>query len=483
MVLCIGIDVTEGTYRDRRRITVRKGDVMATDEDTFADEDVLGDGNPTETRDRDANQADGKTTSPSQQPEPRLWKNQRYVHWLVADTASLVGSALCGLAFTYVSYGLTHSIAVSGALTSIGGIVSLLVMMFGGTFVDRHPRKRLVMIQGAINVVVWAVVAVLLIGGWLTFPIFATLYLANCVVGGLFGEATNALLRSVVSTVEYPKAQSINQGRDSAVDVVGSPLGGLLYGVATWVPFLAEVVCGVLAVIAASRIDVDESSIARSVAARSQGNPVKDFAHDFIEGWRWLLATKRLPTIIIMLCLFNFSSVGISKGVSLYLVGNHTSAFMLGVFNGAQSVFSILGALVSARLSSRLRVGWYTTFTAAAIAAVMIPLIWLHSYPAMLALMCLGILAMPLLNAMMLGFVFAKTPQELQGRINVCFAFPGSLIADCSGAVIGWCIERFGFGHVIAIWVLPLVVAVVLCAASPRIRTIPAAAHWDDTEI
>ena len=449
---------------------------MATDGQT------IGDADPDEARDQCAERPEEGTGSSERETVPSLWRNRTYVQWLVSDTTLLLGSTLRGTCITLLAYALSHSLALSSLLVSGGGIVALVLSLFGGTFIDRHPRKRLVILDAALNILIWGAVTVLLVMGRLTFPLFVVGYLAVEVVSGLMGSATNALLRSIVPAKLYPKASSFNTGRDSAVSIIGDPLGGAMYGAAVWLPFLASVVCNGLALLAASAIDVDESSIGAKSPQRGKANPVKDFAHDFIEGWRWFLSTKRMPLLVVMLCFQNFATVGISRGATLYLVSVHTSAFMIGVFNAAQSVFVIFGAMIASYWSVRARIGRVMVLTGALSFVICVPLVFFHSYAAILVLFCLWVLVFPLLNAATDGFIFAKVPKEMQGRANVCIGVPGSILADLGGALIGWLIERIGYGPSIALYLIPLAVGFVITLA-PRLRSIPAADHWDDTEI
>ncbi|NLW57179.1 MAG: MFS transporter, partial [Bifidobacterium pseudolongum subsp. globosum] len=46
------------------------------------------------------------------------------------------------------------------------------------------------------------------------------------------------MLRSIIGVRDYSKALSLNRGRDATISIAGNPVGGFLYGVAPWLPFL-----------------------------------------------------------------------------------------------------------------------------------------------------------------------------------------------------------------------------------------------------
>ena len=92
-------------------------------------------------------------------------------------------------------------------------------------------RKNMVtgILAGLAAGALWGTVFVLIALHAIAFPIFAIATVAASAVNGLLANATNAMLRTIIPTREYPKAQSLNQGRDSVVSIAGSPLGGVLY--------------------------------------------------------------------------------------------------------------------------------------------------------------------------------------------------------------------------------------------------------------
>lgn len=133
---------------------------------------------------------------------------------------------------------LAHpSVVLAGWLATFSQIATHVSDVFGGTVVDRHNRKGLIIANAVFGTLLWGTVFVLIALHAIAFPIFAIVTVAASAVNGLLANATNAMLRTIIPTREYPKAQSLNQGRDSVVSIAGSPLGGVLYAVAPWLPF------------------------------------------------------------------------------------------------------------------------------------------------------------------------------------------------------------------------------------------------------
>ena len=100
-----------------------------------------------------------------------FWQSAGYVSWFTADTASAVGAALRALAISLLGYAVSGSTVAAGWLGTSSMIAQQVASVFGGTFVDRHDRKRLIVANAVVGVLAWGAVAVLLLCGALSFPV------------------------------------------------------------------------------------------------------------------------------------------------------------------------------------------------------------------------------------------------------------------------------------------------------------------------
>lgn len=169
-----------------------------------------------------------------------FWQSAGYVSWFTADTASAVGAALRALAISLLGYAVSGSTIAAGWLGTSSMIAQQVASVFGGTFVDRHDRKRLIVANAVVGVLAWGAIAVLLLCGALSFPVLLLIAVLASGINGFLGSATDAMLRSIIDIRYYPKARSLNEGRDATIAMAGSPIGGFLYSVAPWLPFLAS---------------------------------------------------------------------------------------------------------------------------------------------------------------------------------------------------------------------------------------------------
>ena len=217
-----------------------------------------------------------------------FWHSAGYIPWFTADTASAVGAALRALAISLLGYAVSGSTIAAGWLGTSSMIAQQVASVFGGTFVDRHDRKRLIVANAVVGVLAWGAIAVLLLCDALSFPVLLLIAVLASGINGFLGSATDAMLRSIIDIRYYPKARSLNEGRDATIAMAGSPIGGFLYSIAPWLPFLASACMYAVAGVAATGIREYGSDGGR--IGETDGDAVKGgFFRDFLEGWSWSL--------------------------------------------------------------------------------------------------------------------------------------------------------------------------------------------------
>ena len=116
-------------------------------------------------------------------------------------------------------------------------------------------------------------------------------------------------------------------------------------------------------------------------------------------------------------------------------------------------------------------------------AVAYIPLCFTDSYYAIvLCSMIIG-LPFPLYNGMVMGFVFSKTPDELQGRVKSVMSVGVQLLSMFSGSAAGYAVTHLGFIATIRLFVMVLFVAAVIVLASKRVRRIPVSSSWAEIDL
>ena len=183
-----------------------------------------------------------------------LWRTRGYPTWFTADTATAVGVALRTLAITLLGYHISGSTVTAGWIGSASMVAQQVCSVFGGTFVDRHSRRTLIIVNALAGVLCWGTVFVLLGLNLMSVPTLLVISTASSAINGFLGSATDAALKEIIAITDYPKARSLNEGRDAMVNMSGSPISGFLYGIYPWLPFLLSALAYAIAGVAATRL-------------------------------------------------------------------------------------------------------------------------------------------------------------------------------------------------------------------------------------
>lgn len=359
-------------------------------------------------------------------------------------------------------------------------IAQQVASVFGGTFVDRHDRKRLIVANAVVGVLAWGAVAVLLLCDALSFPVLLLIAVLASGINGFLGSATDAMLRSIIDIRYYPKARSLNEGRDATIAMAGSPIGGFLYSIAPWLPFLASACMYAVGGVAATGIreyGSDGGHIGETDGDAAKGG----FCHDFLEGWSWSLHRKTLVIVLIVAALVNFGVNGIQYAIQLHLVSCGTNATLIGFISGGISLTMLVGSLLAGKLSDKVPVGPTVCLAYLFICLCALPMALTDNYWVMLVANSFVGLPFPLINAMLLGFIFAKSPTSMQGRITVTLTVPAQVLSMFCSAVAGTLLPVFGFHGAVLMFLAVLVASAVLVICSRSIRSIPKAAQWEHT--
>ena len=407
-----------------------------------------------------------------------LFRIKSYPAWFTVDTALLAGSASHWLALSLVAFELSGSVTAAGWFQTVRGLVSGVTQIVGGTFIDRHDHRTLMLFQSGVCALIWLTMAMLFMGGNLTFELFVALSLASSAIFGFLGGTTNAALIPVVGPERYAQAESVNQGRDAAVNTVGSSFGAALYDIAHAVPFLASAFFDGVAFVAALALRLPRRAKAEVSPEERNG-----FVQDMVLGFTWVFTSRTIVCGLVVMSLATFAMFGIHQTINLHLVESGIDALEISYVNLTSGLATIIGSVIANRLCDRVRAGRAIICCLALMACSQLPVVVLGSYGAVLAGQLLLGLPMPLLSALGMGLIFSKTPVDLQGRARAAVMCVTMLVTSGTGAVAGSLLPAVGFTALVGALDVLFVCAAFTACAVRRIRTLPTTGEWDSVEL
>lgn len=419
-----------------------------------------------------------------------LWRTPHYGLWFTADTSDVFADAVITFAIPLVAYSLSQSEFVSGSMATIAMTTVMVLLPLGGVIADRFSRRRLMIAQGVGEGVIALLLAACVVTHTLTVPLLAAAVLMFGVVSGLLGSATDAILRSIVPSELFARAQSVREGREAGVSLLSNPIGGALYGIFPWLPFAAGGALSVIGGAAAGFLPRKSANGERIEEEAESTQPETDserrpsFLADFIQGWRWTFTRHTLPWIVLSGMLMNVGFAGLETAVQLNLIAKGTNPVMIGVLFAGMGVCSFFGALIANRIVDRFRSGSIITVTTLFTLICFVPLAFSDDYWVAFACLSLVGLLLPALNSCEFGFIYGRTPDELQGRVSSVVETSLGALGAITPALAGLTLQFAPSGfRIVATAASVLMACCMIIALLSPIRHIPITANWQEAEI
>ena len=243
---------------------------------------------------------DTSDTSPNRIPSPSasspstsLWRSAAYRRWFAADTSDVVAVNLRAFVIPLIALQLSGSAFAAGLIVTIESAIGLVLMPIGGTLTDRHDRRRMMIGLGVIGLILSLAATALLGARAMTIGLFAVLVMAFAVMNGLLGPSNDAILKSIVPMDRFAKAQAVREAREACVELSGGAIGGLLYTVGSWFPFLTSAALYGVAAVTAAGLPADSGH-----GGHRDGEAPASFVAHFIEGWRWAMTRRTVVAAI-----------------------------------------------------------------------------------------------------------------------------------------------------------------------------------------
>lgn len=425
---------------------------------------------------------------PSPLPSPPLWRSRDYLLWFTGDTLADFGSSLRAFAMPLIAYAATGSLTTAGLIGTAGSVASTVMTVPGGVVVDRVDRKRLIVLGDLARATIYGSAALAWRLGVLTPPVLLVVAAASGACAGVFGLASNAMIKHVVPPDRYPSAQAANQARESALSIASNPAGGALMSVSPAAPFLAEAAGHVLAAVSIWRVRADtrpgaESGSPPAGPARPGGRGTVAGARracaEVVEGWRWLAGRPFLLFLSLVFGLLSISGTGSCTVVVLGWSHDGLSPARIGVLTTGSGVAMLVGAAGATRLSRRVRGGVLLLAATAVTVSATAGLALVPSVLGRALLLVLLFCAVPIMNAVGGGYVMRLIPTGMFGRVGGALLLINLGLPAAAPWLAGRGLDAVGCSRTLWGFTALGALALGLMLASRRLRTLGPASQWE----
>jgi MFS family permease len=386
---------------------------------------------------------------------------------------SSLGTQVSQLAFPLFILFLTHSPVQAGLAGALRAVAYLIFSLPAGALIDRWDRKRVMILCDSGRALALASIPLALAFGVLTV---AQLYIVSFLEGTLFvffNIAEVACLPLVVIREQLPAANAQNLATEGLTSLVGPPLSGILYSIASTLPFLADAVSYGVSVLSLFFIKTKFQG-ERVVAQRSLWMEIK-------EGLSWLWHHPIIRFMAILTGGVNLITAGSILVIIVLAQHMHASPFTIGLIFAIGGIGGILGAIIAPPIQKRFSFAQAISGT-----------LWLFGSLTFLYVLApnplvLGIVTAlvfingPIYNVVSVSYRQTLIPDELQGRVNSAFR----LIANCGQplglAVTGVLLQTIDAIPTVLLMSSGLLALAVMATLNRHIRHVPPIAEAQHT--
>jgi CRP-like cAMP-binding protein/sugar phosphate permease len=288
-------------------------------------------------------------TEPAPSPLAVFRRRDFRLLWL-AQLVSTAGSALTDIAAAIYVYRETGSALAVGLTLMATAVPSLVVGLLAGVFVDRHDRKRIMVVTCLVQAVIVSVIAVVIGIDAIALPALYALLLLNAGVKQFFDPAHDSLIPEMASDEELAAANSFLSIAAFGSTAIGFAAAGLLAStVDLFWAFIIDAATFVVSAAFIARMGRYDMPVPDEEAS------VSVIAENLKSGISTLFGTPVIRSLFVVGALM-FFSFGLWNVLllpfSIEVLG--ATEFEYGLQEGLTSVGFVAGSLFMARFAGKL---------------------------------------------------------------------------------------------------------------------------------
>ena len=279
---------------------------------------------------------------------PLLRENQNFRRYFIGQAVSLLGDQVTLIALPLTAVLALHASAGQmGALTTAALIPNLVFSLHAGSWVDKRGNRRHVMLAAdAGRGLLIATVPVAYAFGHLTWAQLYVVAFGSGVLSVLFYVAYGGFFQTIVRREDYIAANSLSNGTRAFSFLAGTSIGGVLVQVLKGPYALAiDAVSFIWSAFFLGRVDAPDPQ-----PAHEEGG--------VLAGARWIRGNAIIRAELLGVATINFFNFMFFALFMLYATRSlGVRPATIGFVLGGASIGTLLGSVVTARLSRRFGVG------------------------------------------------------------------------------------------------------------------------------
>ena len=385
--------------------------------------------------------------------------------WFFGQTLSLMGTWMQSVAQGWVVYELTGSKFALGAISFVGAVPTLFLMLPAGVLADRLPRQRLLLMTQTAMMVLAFALAVLAATGVLRAWHIGLLAVGLGITNSFDAPARQALaVEMVEDRRDLMNAIALNSTIFNLARIVGPAVGGVMLAT------LGAVWC--FAVNGLSFLAVIGALLRMQLPNTSNAPSSEPLTVQIAAGLRYILENRAVRTMIALIGVSTLFGLSYTVLLPAYAVDVlHVGETGLGALNAAMGVGALTGSLIVASLGTFHHKGLLLTAGSLLFPTMLLFFAFSRSFLLSLASLVVIGLAFVTLNATSNTLIQSAVPDALRGRAMAVFSLMFFGTSPFGSLQAGTLAQALGPTAGVAVGAgIVLVVAVGVLFAVPSLR-------------
>lgn len=400
----------------------------------------------------------------------QMLRHREYRLLCYGQTFSSMGGWMDEVTRGWLVYQLTDSVLQLGLVRGIQAVPFLLLSPVAGSFVDRHSRKKTLMVTQSLQALTMVIMAYLVLTGdiriWHVYVIAALV----AVMQVFQQPARGALISDSVPREFLTNAIGFNSLVFNVARTLGPALaGGLIVLWGTGGAYVVQAVFIFLAVGWTSAMRAE----AAAAGARGRAKERESFTQSILEGWKFSWRNEAVRASLFCAMLVAFFVVPFTAMMPVFARDLlEVGASGQGLLLTCMGVGAFCSAALIALAGDRLPRGMFMFGSVVLYGILVVAFSASPWFALSLGLMFLAGICQPLSNALVQTVIQSHAPVELHGRTMALFSMhqvmitAGSVLLGSLAAALG---PRWATAAMAACGVISIILVMV---AMPRARHI-----------
>lgn len=341
-------------------------------------------------------------------------KLRKYIIFWLSQSVSQLGSAMTSFALILWTYTVKHSALTVSLMTFCNYVPYIIVSLFAGTFVDRHSKKKIMLISDSIaalgTIFIWRFAFMGNLQMW-------HVYLVNVLVGSMNAfqqPASSVAIGKMVPKEKLANVSGMNSFSSNLITVLTPALAAGIYSLAGLGAVLlidiGSFVFAFCVLLFGIRISEDAP----------QNQKYQSIFKGCREGLSFLKNNSLIMRIVLTMALLNFFSRLTYENIlsPMILARSNDNSMILGVVNAVIGAAGILGGIIvsfGTKAKDHVKMIYFSAALSFLFGDLLMgvgrsPILWCVAGIA-------ASLPIPFINAGQNVIMYRSVPEQMQGRI------------------------------------------------------------------